>query len=268
MQAVKPKVFLIAKTQLTEEARDWLNFIGAKEYDIPDAEIGSVLTTLAGKRCYKSFQVSLNRNLTKIRDNISEFIKNILRSKHGSVLRHVNYTFGIENVTRVLTAELNRHCAGVAISEGSMRFIREDDAALGYRIPMVFKHQVRDNDGFLSKEQQSREVLERSFQQSIENYRELERIWQIDEIPYTMHEKKELTSAFRRVLTQNIATGGVWTFNLQALRHIFSVRCSAAAEEEIYEVCEMMLKIMLQEETEIFQDFEETADGWQVKYKF
>jgi len=268
MQVVKPKVFLIAKTQLTEETREWLDFIGANDFEIPETTVGSDLTMLAGKRCYKSFNTSLNKNLTRVRDDVSEFIENILRSGHGSVLRHVNYTFGIEGITRVCTAELNRHSVGAAISEGSQRFIREDDTALGYRIPRIFENQVMDGEGFLLKRQQSRAVLERSFRRSIEDYRELEEIWQIDKIPYTMHEKKELTSAFRRVLTQNIATGGVWTFNLQALRHIFSVRCTPLAEEEIFEVGVKMLKIMMLEEPDVFGDFEETSDGWEVKYRF
>ena len=87
----------------------------------------SALVAAAGKRCYKSFLPDLNPNVSKVREDHLEYINNILKSGHGSVLEHATWTFAIENISRVFTGEMNRHRAGVAISEGSMRYIRYDD---------------------------------------------------------------------------------------------------------------------------------------------
>jgi thymidylate synthase (FAD) len=260
----QPKIFLLAKTRIeTSEARDWLDYLGAQEYQIPNASVGAALTTLAGKRCYKSFELGLNKNLSQVRDDVVAFIENILKSRHGSVLAHVNYTFAIEGVTRVFTAEFNRHHVGVAISEGSLRYIREDE--MGYRMPQCFK-QV--DDDLEEKRAKSREILAKAFQQALDNYKALEEIWEIDDHLYSFHEKKELTSAFRRVLPLNTVTGGVWTMNLLALRHILTVRCAPEAEEEILEVCSLILERMIQEEPEIFGDFKKVDGCYCPEYRF
>lgn len=111
MKQVKPNVFLIARAGPNHtEIRQWLDCIGATEFDVPtDVSPGTLLTTLAGKRCYMSYQPGLNPNVSKVRDDPTEFIDNILRVGHGSVIEHVSYTFAIENVSRIFTAEFNRH---------------------------------------------------------------------------------------------------------------------------------------------------------------
>jgi thymidylate synthase (FAD) len=64
-----------------------------------------------------------------------------------------------------------------------------------------------------------------------------------------------------------VATGGVWTGNLRALRHVLAVRVDAAAEEEIAYVFSLVLKRMIEEEATIFADFEQTDDGfWKPVY--
>ena len=70
---------------------------------------------MAAKRCYMSFEAGLNPNVTRVRKDLTEYLDNVLKSGHGSVLEHATYTFAIENVSRVFTGELNRHRAGVGI---------------------------------------------------------------------------------------------------------------------------------------------------------
>src|SRR5215471_15857941 len=132
MPSVVPiEIFNIARTQVDrEEVQRWLDFLGCQEFVVPeDGAISNpaLLIALAGKRCYKSFEKGLNPNITKIRQDYGAYFDNILKSGHGSVLEHSVYTFAFENVSRVFTAEMNRHRAGWAISEGSLRFIRFGD---------------------------------------------------------------------------------------------------------------------------------------------
>ena len=124
------EIFFIAKTVVDrDEVKKWLEYLEADEFD-PQFESktnAELLTELAGRRCYKSYQIGLNPNITKIRLDIAEYIENILKSGHGSVMEHASYSFAIEGVSRVFTGEMNRHRAGMAISEGSMRYIRFDN---------------------------------------------------------------------------------------------------------------------------------------------
>jgi len=266
MKQVKPKVFLIAKTVIDHPiANEWLDSLGvSSDYDIPDGSVGSQLTMLAGKRCYLSYEPGLNPNVSRVRDDLSEFIENILKVGHGSVIEHTNYTFAVENVSRVFTPEFNRHRAGVAVSEGSMRYIRFDD--IPFWMPNSIEAKAGDSPELTRAKYLSRDVFVRAFQQMEDNYKELLEIWDYDNIP-DFRTKKKLTSMFRRIIGMGVATGGVWTINLRALRHIFTMRCDPSAEEEITMVCSMMLDKMIEAEPDIFGDFHKVDGYWQPEYR-
>src|ERR1700687_5902785 len=125
---VEIEIFNIASTTVDQvEVRRWLTHVGAPDFVVPvQVTEPALLIALAAKRCYMSFEPGLNPNVTRVRSDYVEYFDNILRSGHGSVLEHAVYTYAIEGVSRVFTAEMNRHRAGWAISEGSLRFIRFD----------------------------------------------------------------------------------------------------------------------------------------------
>lgn len=301
---VEPKVFIIAKTEPDMEAiANWHTSLGV-EYDPEEADNyhslldiyancspGEILTAMAGKRCYNSFVPGLNPNVTKIRENVAEYIDNILASSHGSVLQHVNYTFAIEGVSRVFTAEFNRHSAGTAISEGSGRYIRFDE--IPYWIPpsiqeMTFgeflterditpKDEDEYNDAYNSHlykqwleievaKARTRDEFYNAFSYMEDAYARLSNLWDYGNLR-DFSEKKKLTSLFRRIIGQGVATGGVWTGNLRALRHIITMRCSPHAEEEIRHVATLMLEAMMSEEPSVFGDFERVNGYYEPKYK-
>ena len=84
------------------------------------------------------------------------------------------------------------------------------------------------------------------------------RIWEEELAPTsTFHAKKVLTSAFRRGVGMGIATGGVWSLNLRALRHVIALRTDAGAEEEIVHVFKKVGRIMIARVPELFGDFKE-----------
>ena len=66
----------------------------------------------------------------------------------------------------------------------------------------------------------------------------------------------------RRIVPMGVATGGVWSFNLRALRHVFTMRCSPAAEEEILLVASMMFDKMVETEPLFFKDFYKEEGFW------
>lgn len=290
MRAVQPAVFLLAQMKVNKEnARRWLDFIGADKYQLEDGVTDSEqLVQLCGKRCYMAFQVDLNPNLQKIRTKMIDYIDNLLKVGHGSVLEHVVFSFAIENVSRVFTAEMNRHRAGMAISEGSMRFIRMTD--IPYVLPpslrltseeKEFEHDWEQGEGpvlssehdakgaLLNKKRRSAEILAKAFEQDQVNYSELIGIWQSDLDSPKFSLKKSITSMMRRVIGIGVASGGVWTGNIRALRHIFTMRCASEAEEEIQEVATMLLMEMMKAEPLLFKDFSPDPDSgcWEPFYK-
>jgi thymidylate synthase (FAD) len=214
-------IYQIAKTKVdVTEVRRWLDAMGADGFELPDASDvpdPALLVALAGKRCYMSFEAGLNPNVTKIRSDYAEYFDNILASGHGSVLEHAVFSFAIENVSRVFTAEMNRHRAGWAISEGSLRFIRFDKS-IPFWMPTSLKDQPADGPAILEKKRRSRELFFMAFRQQELIYGELLKIWDMDETDKNFTYKKKVTSCLRRIVGMGVSTGGIWTGNVRALR--------------------------------------------------
>lgn len=250
----------LARTVVDREAvRTWLNELGATSFEIPPEDQVSdpaLLVALAAKQCYMAFQPGLNPNVTKVRSDMVEYLDNVLAQKHGSVLEHAVFTFGINGCSRVFTGEMNRHRAGVAVSERSMRYIRYEN--IRFWMPDCFLPADDDTHSLTLKKYESRLVLQNQFDSQERMMSEFAAIW-AEELSETskFHAKKTLTSAFRRGIGMGIATGGVWTLNLRALRHVIALRTDPSAEEEIVHVVKKIGKYMIGSLPELFDDFRE-----------
>lgn len=260
------EVFKIASTTVDPlQVRIWLNRLGADNFsEIPDdheCTDAAFAVALAAKRCYMAFEAGLNPNITRVRSDMTEYFDNILRQRHGSVLEHATYTFAIEGVSRVFTAEMNRHRAGWAISEGSMRFIRYDE--IPYWLPTCLRPDPRDDADLAGRKICGRSLFERAFRQMEINVAEWNQIWDMDAGDKNFAYKKRITSAGRRLIGMGVASGGIWTGNLRALRHVIAMRTEPAAEEEILLVFCKIAEIMLAAEPMIFGDFGGVAGGYQ-----
>ena len=292
------EVFMVGSTKVDEaEVKRWMTHIGAPEFELPTEGVTNpaMLIALAGKRCYMSFKVdeSLNPNITRIREDYVKYFDNILASGHGSVLEHSVYNFAIEGVSRVFTAEMNRHRAGWAISEGSLRFIRFGEN-IPYWVPdsiqgedvltddrglsmfdggslSVTHDRVTASPGYWSLEEKrhaSRLIFARAFKQQEAAYRVLQAIWAEELAPESkFKDKKQVTSMMRRIVGLGVATGGMWSGNIRALRHVFAMRASKHAEEEMIHVFSRVVKMMADKEPLLFGDFEQDDNGyWRPRY--
>jgi thymidylate synthase ThyX len=109
MHETTPTVFLIARPSIDLEGMSgYLRDVGGEswlERRTSEAEGhpngGELLVEFGGRACYRSWEPGLNPNVTKIRTDQREYFANILRSAHGSVLEHANYSFALRNVSRV-----------------------------------------------------------------------------------------------------------------------------------------------------------------------
>ena len=254
------RVFRIAETRVNKEAVEaWLKDLGADEfleelpghYDVVSEP--ALLVALAAKQCYMAFQPSLNPNLTKVRKDMVDYLDNVLKQKHGSVLEHAVFTYAINGCSRVFTGENNRHRAGVGISERSMRYVRYE--SIPYWVPPCFRDAPGDEYATLVKKELSRDIMQQQFMGQEAAMAEFANIWKQELAGTNFHTKKVLTSAFRRVIGMGVATGGVWSLNVRALRHIIALRTDEGAEEEIVDVYRQIGKDMIAHVPELFGDF-------------
>lgn len=263
-------VHVLAKTVVDrKEVRVWLNEMGvSNEFDIPSEDAVSnpaLLVAMAAKQCYMAFEPGLNPNITKVRKDMVEYLDNVLKQQHGSVLEHAVFSFGINGCSRVFTGEMNRHRAGVAISERSMRYIRYTD--IKFWMPDCFREHTTDDPVIAEKKRLSRERLTAEFESQERMMKFFSDVWADELSPTsTFHAKKVLTSAFRRGIGMGIATGGIWTLNMRALRHVIALRTSEGAEEEIVHVFKKVGRIMMEQVRELFGDFKEINGSFVPEY--
>lgn len=258
------RVFRIAQTTVVKpQVELWLQDLGADEFveswtngEYDDVTDPAFLVALAAKQCYMAFQPSLNPNLTKVRKDMFDYLENVLKQKHGSVLEHSVFTYAINGCSRVFTGEMNRHRAGVGVSERSMRYVRYDK--IDFWMPMCFRDDERLPASARQKRAASRAILQAQFERQEVAMTSFADIWRDELAGSDFHAKKVLTSAFRRMIGMGIATGGVWSLNARALRHVLALRTDLSAEEEMIHVIQKIGRDMIEAVPELFGDFNET----------
>jgi thymidylate synthase (FAD) len=256
-----PSVFLIARPSIDADGmRAYLRDVGGESWlerrldgagaGAPNS--GELLVEFAGRACYRSWEPGLNPNVSKIRTDQHEYFANILRSAHGSVLEHANYSFALRNCSRVFTHELVRHRAGSAFSQESLRYVRLAD--IGFRVPPALEP-LRER--VLS-------IVEQLEEFQISAARELE----IDAEDLPFHVKKEVTSAMRRLAPIGLSTDIIWTANVRTLRHVIEMRTAEGAEEELRLIFDQVARLAQSEAPGLFQDFTRADDGsWVPEYR-
>ncbi|MDQ3962312.1 MAG: FAD-dependent thymidylate synthase [Actinomycetota bacterium] len=258
MRETQPGVELIARPSIDFEALErflktqggetWL----ARRVDAEETNPGQLLIEASGRACYRSWEPGLNPNVSKVRTDQADYFLNLMRSGHGSVLEHANYSFVLYDVSRVFTHELVRHRAGSAFSQESLRFVRLQD--LPFRIP----------DSMESMRPQILALLE-----DMENFQiEAAEHFELDKEGKAFHEKKEITSAMRRLAPEGLSTVIFWTANVRTLRHVIQMRTDPGAEEELRTVFDRVGRIMVEEAPLLFGDFTVTDDGaWVTEHR-
>lgn len=242
----KPKVFHLSRSTPTSEIVDYLAFLGAPNWSSNAKNDAELLIEIAGRRCYKSFGTELNPNLTKVREGNHEYIGNIIKSKHGSVLEHCHDTFAFENVSRVFTHELVRHRLS-NYSQESMRFVRP--TSLTTLFPQVYTDHLSAD-----KAQKVKEIFQRIYETVEDAQADLVELCGMDDpdLPFTI--KKLFQSANRRLIPDGVLTGVIVTTNHRNWRHTIEMRTSVHAEEEIRYVYAEVAERMQRMYPAIYQD--------------
>src|SRR3712207_6746876 len=114
-----PRITVLARPTFVEPEHLGVAWLG-------EGTDGEKLAEFAGRLCYMSQRNPAGRTTR-------EYLENIKKQRHGSVLEHANYSVLLEGVSRSLTHELIRHRAGFAYSQRSQRYVDESEA--GFVVP-------------------------------------------------------------------------------------------------------------------------------------
>jgi thymidylate synthase (FAD) len=228
---LEPRLTVLARPAFSEPAHLRVNWIG-------ESTDGERLAEFAGRLCYMSQRNPANRTT-------HDYLENIKRQGHGSVLEHATYSVLIEGVSRSLTHELVRHRAGWAYSQLSQRYV--DESVADFVMPPAI---IGD------------ETLERAWREQVESAQRtyvslvedlMQRYaWVADKV----HRRKMAREAARAVLPNAAETKIVATGNVRAWRTMLELRASEGAEQEIRRFAIAALKLMQAEAPAIFSDFE------------
>lgn len=227
----EPRITLLARPQFLEPAHLPVKWLG-------EHTDGERLAEFAGRLCYMSQGNPANRPTR-------EYLDNIKKQGHGSVLEHANYSILLEGVSRSLTHELVRHRAGFAYSQLSQRYVDESQAAF------VVPPAVAGDPALEAAWREQIESAQRTYvalvDQLMDRYR-----WVDDKI----HRRKMAREAARGVLPNSTETKIVATANVRAWRTMLELRSSEGAELEIRRCAVAVLRLLMAEAPGFFSDFE------------
>ena len=253
-----PNVKLVTRT-----AVDWANlteFLEAEGLPGPEHVIrgheaeGASVVEIAARLCYMSFG--------KGRRDIADFITNLLASKDGSVLEHVNYGFVITGISRSLSHEFVRHRAGFAYSQRSQRYVDEADAA--WVIPPTLLAETGEGMHAVEAAVTAAQDAYADLVSILERHSPVHADGQPAEAP--TDRRKRIRQAARSVLPNATETKLFVTGNVRAWRHFIEMRATPYADLEIRRLAIIILCHLQVEEPLLFGDYEteHLADGTEV----
>jgi thymidylate synthase (FAD) len=227
----EPRITLISRPEFIEPEHLPVNWLG-------ESTGGERLAEFAGRLCYMSQKNPAKRGT-------AEYLENIKKQGHGSVLEHANYSLLLEGVSRSLTHELVRHRAGFSYSQLSQRYVDESEA--NFVLPPAII-----GDAALEASWRAQvEDAQRSYVAMVENL--MQRYsWVGDKV----HRRKISREAARAVLPNSTETKIVVTANARAWRTMLELRASEGAELEIRRCAILILRLFQRETPAFFSDFE------------
>ena len=205
---------------------------------IGDSTDGERLAEFAGRLCYMS-QHNPARRETR------EYLDNIKKQGHGSVLEHACYSLLLEGVSRSLTHELVRHRAGFAYSQLSQRYVDESQAS--FVVPPALVGEAELEEAWRAEIDGAQKAYVNFVERLMERY-----AWVADKV----HRRKMAREAARAVLPNATETKIVVTGNARAWRTMLELRASEGAELEIRRLAIAVLRVLSTEAPGFFSDFE------------
>jgi thymidylate synthase (FAD) len=227
----EPQISVLARPSFAEPGHLPVHWLG-------ESTDGERLAEFAGRLCYMS-QANPAGRATR------EYLENIKRQQHGSVLEHANYSLLLEGVSRALTHELVRHRAGVAFSQLSQRYVDESQANFVVP-PAIIGDEVLEGE-WRREMERAQAAYVALVERLMERY-----AW----VPDRVHRRKMAREAARGVLPNSTETKIVVTANARAWRTILELRAGEGADLEIRRLAVAIIRVLAREAPAFFSDFE------------
>ena len=188
----------------------------------PDA-----LVAAAARICYKD--VTAGELLKGEEKNLSQkLIADLFQSGHMSTFEHVNFTFGIDGLSRVASHQLVRHRLA-SFSQQSQRYVKMTQDLEAVVVP----EKIKNNPEAL-------EIFNNAVKTSQKAYADL----------INLGISKEDA---RFILPHGHSTRLVMTMNARELHHFFNLRLCRRAQWEIHELARKMLILCREKAPVLFE---------------
>lgn len=238
------KVYLIASTRLEPGLEEFLadRSLALNSLDTPtEAER---LVEAAGRVCYMSFAPRQRRPSNR------EYIDNLIRQGHESVLEHAQFSLLIDGISRALSHQLVRHRAGFSYSQLSQQYHDETSAEFVTPPCLVYNDDLRQK--WESLVAQSRALYQDLLRAKFEDA-------QIE--GFTPKEKARLQHSCARMALLNAAqTTIAVTGNARAWRYALRVRGSIKGDLEMRTYCVAVYKVLSCAAPNLFSGFSVASD--------
>ena len=225
-----PRVTLIARPEFLEPVHLPVQWKG-------ESSGGERLAEFAGRICYMSQRNPANRTT-------AEYLENIKKQGHGSVLEHAVYVLLIEGISRSCSHELVRHRAGFGYSQLSQRYVDESHAA--FVMPPAVMGDPQLEADWQAQVGAAQDAYVRAVEGLMERYG-----WVEDKV----HRRKMAREAARSVLPNATEVKIVVSANARAWRTMLELRTGEGAELEIRRLAIACLKVLQSTAPAFFSDF-------------
>src|SRR5256885_10173664 len=227
----EPRVTLIARPEFLEPQHLPVRWLG-------DSTPGERLAEYAGRLCYMSQHNPVSRTT-------ADYLDNIKKQGHGSVLEHSVYVLLIEGISRSCSHELVRHRAGFGYSQISQRYVDESHAA--FVMPPATQGDARLEEEWQQQVAEAQAAYVRAVEGLMQRYE-----WIGDKV----HRRKMARQAARSVVPNATEVKIVVSGNARAWRTMLELRCGEGAELEIRRMAIAVLRVLQKEAGALFSDFE------------
>ena len=198
------------------------------------------LIAAAAKLCYSPATIEdLMEDLDE--QKTANFLNMLTDIGHQSPIEHISFTFGIEEVSRTLLAQITRHRIA-SFSVQSQRYVKEN--SFSFVTPPE-----------IAADPKASELYQQAMESSYRSYLKLAELLQrkhfAQMVEQGMEEKKARSAAEKKaiedarfVLPNACETKMMLTMNARSLMNFFRLRCCNRAQWEIRDVATQMLELV------------------------
>ncbi len=186
----------------------------------------------AAKLCYARADIdSVMEGLTP--EKTDDFIDMLSSLGHESPMEHMTFTFGIENVSRALLAQITRHRIA-SFSVQSQRYVKETD------FEFIVPPAIAENEAASEKYLATMKDIAKAYNELADILKER---YLGEGMDARAADKKAIEDA-RFVLPNACTTKMIVTMNARSLLNFFKLRCCTRAQWEIRELATQMLMLV------------------------